>query len=161
MKGADAVDDDDNNLFQIGSDGVLRFVASPDYENPQDANGDNLYELTVIATDPNGKTTSIDVTVKVTNDPLDDDLNADGTVEIFNRQPEVGTRLYVTGNPKDADGGVRSVKWQWYWQTTTDDTCAILAGANFMAAEHDPDRNADSSWEKIDGAIRDNYTPDG
>ena len=42
-------------------------VASPDYEAPGDADGDNIYEVTVIATDSSGETGSIDVTVTVTD----------------------------------------------------------------------------------------------
>ena len=40
---------------------------SPDYEAPGDADGDNVYEVTVIATDSSGETGSIDVTVTVTD----------------------------------------------------------------------------------------------
>ena len=40
---------------------------SPDYEAPGDADGDNIYEVTVIATDSSGETGSIDVTVTVTD----------------------------------------------------------------------------------------------
>ena len=102
----------------------MQFTASPDYENPGDGDednpGDNLYELTVTATDATGMMSSLAVTVKVTNDPTDDDDNALGTLEIFNRQPEVNTLLSVEdNNPMDPDDNVRSVKWQWYWQTAT------------------------------------------
>ncbi|MEA1015470.1 cadherin domain-containing protein [Sphingosinicella sp. LY1275] len=31
--------------------GVLQFVSSPDFEAPRDANGDNVYDVTVVATD--------------------------------------------------------------------------------------------------------------
>ena len=72
------------------------------------------------ATDATGMMSSLAVTVKVTNDPTDDDDNAPGTLEIFNRQPEVNTVLSVEdNNPMDPDGNVRSVKWQWYSQEAT------------------------------------------
>ncbi len=48
LTGADAA------KFQIDSNGRVSFIASPDYENPLDANGDNIYDITVIATDING-----------------------------------------------------------------------------------------------------------
>ena len=42
----------DQALFTIGtSNGVLTFNSAPDFENPLDANGDNLYEIVVSATD--------------------------------------------------------------------------------------------------------------
>ena len=40
---------DDRGDFTIGSDGMLRFRNSPDYESPSDANGDNVYMVTVRA----------------------------------------------------------------------------------------------------------------
>ena len=46
---------------------MLTFISPPDFENPTDSNSDNLYEITVVATDEQGLTDSIDVTVTVTN----------------------------------------------------------------------------------------------
>ena len=42
-------------------------VSSPDYEAPGDADGDNVYEVTVIATDSSGATDSVMVSVTVTD----------------------------------------------------------------------------------------------
>lgn len=44
--GADAA------LFQISSGGTLSFITAPDYEKPHDANKDNIYVVTVTASDP-------------------------------------------------------------------------------------------------------------
>ena len=90
---------------------------APDFENPTDADKNNLYELIVIATDQTGMKSELLVTVKVSNVP-GDETNTAGTVTIFNRQPEVGTRLYLQGTSpyvNDADEGVSSVRWQWYY----------------------------------------------
>ncbi len=57
---------DDWSNFTI-SDGVLTFDGLPDFEDPADANGDNVYELTVVVTDDQGLTDSFDFTVTVTN----------------------------------------------------------------------------------------------
>ena len=75
---------DDGGAFSINRNGVLTLTADPtlgepDYEDPGDANEDNLYELTVIATDGTGMTSSLAVTVKVTNDPTDDNVNTPAT----------------------------------------------------------------------------------
>lgn len=59
---------DDANDFSITSDGgVLSSRTSPDFENPTDANRDNVYEVTVVATDDQGLFDRADVTVTVTN----------------------------------------------------------------------------------------------
>ena len=57
---------DDSDDFSISSSGVLTFSASPDYENPTDADPDNVYQLTINATDGTSSGT-LDVTVTVTD----------------------------------------------------------------------------------------------
>ena len=41
---------EDRNLFSIDENGLVTFVGAPDFENPGDDGGDNVYELTVSAT---------------------------------------------------------------------------------------------------------------
>jgi hypothetical protein len=63
---------DDGN-FSITSDGVLSFLAGPDFENPTDIGGtagDNVYEVEVQVQDAAGETAKAIVTVIV--DPLND-----------------------------------------------------------------------------------------
>ena len=57
----------DADDFTIGGGGELAFASPPDFENPTDVNGDNVYELKVGATDEQGLTDSFEVTVTVTN----------------------------------------------------------------------------------------------
>ena len=56
---------DDAGAFSI-SGGVLMFVSAPDYENPTDMGGDNVYQVTVEADDGTYMDTQ-DVTVTVTD----------------------------------------------------------------------------------------------
>ncbi|MBK6744802.1 MAG: cadherin domain-containing protein [Hydrogenophilales bacterium] len=61
----------DQALFQIdASSGVLSFVSAPDYETPMDTGGDNVYDVTVQASDGNGGTDSQAIAVTVT--PVND-----------------------------------------------------------------------------------------
>lgn len=58
----------DSALFSINtSNGSLRFASPPDYENPLDYNGDNVYEVTVIVAIKGGLSTSQKIRVTVTN----------------------------------------------------------------------------------------------
>ena len=60
----------DQALFSINDSGVLTFQAAPDYEDPQDANTDNAYEVTVQATSGTGgreQTAIQTITVTVMN----------------------------------------------------------------------------------------------
>ena len=72
------------------SNGVLMFKAAPapapDYEKPGDANKDNVYEVTVEATDGVGYTGTKDVKVTVTNK---DEV---GTVTMSQLQPRLEFR---------------------------------------------------------------------
>jgi len=47
-----SIEGSDSGLMTIGSiSGELSFISPPDYENPQDGNQDNIYEVTIIASD--------------------------------------------------------------------------------------------------------------
>ena len=85
--------------------GTLAFKAEPNFESPGDANQDNAYEVTVVATDNNGQTASRDVTVRVTN------VEEDGTVTLSSVQPRVG--VSITASVTDVDGAPTDVEWQW------------------------------------------------
>ncbi len=57
----------DSALFSLDAQtGVLTFNAPPDFDNPQDQGGDNVYEVIVRVTDSNGLTDTADVAITVT-----------------------------------------------------------------------------------------------
>ncbi len=62
-----SLDGADKALFAIDSDGKVTFNSAPDFESKKDANTDNVYEITVIATDKDGLTGSKGVKITVTN----------------------------------------------------------------------------------------------
>ena len=98
LSGADA------DVFIIDG-GAVTFKAVPDFEAPKDVGKDNVYNITVVATDSDGQTDEMDVTVTVTN------VEEDGTVTLSLLQPRIGTAL--TASLTDIDGPVSDVKWQW------------------------------------------------
>ena len=57
---------DDAGLFELADAGVLSFKKSPDFEMPGDRNTDNVYEVTVRASDGTLNADRM-VTVKVTD----------------------------------------------------------------------------------------------
>lgn len=71
----------DSSLFAISSSGVVTFSTAPDFENPSDANSDNIYSLTASVSDGT-LSDSKDFTVTVTNDTSDDEVASawDGTL---------------------------------------------------------------------------------
>jgi hypothetical protein len=60
---------DDAGAFSITSAGVLSFLLPPDFENPGDMTGDNIYQVTVTASDTYTPDNTVDLTVEVTDDP--------------------------------------------------------------------------------------------
>ena len=115
LDGADAGD------FTI-TGGVLAFRSTPDYENPADMGGDNVYQVTVQA-NAGGEMDTQDVTVTVTNE--DDD----GTVTL-SVQPVVGIEL--TASVTDPDGAVTDETWQWA-RSEMDGTYTDIEGATEAA----------------------------
>ena len=59
---------DDASKFELVNywSGQLKVKAALDYENPTDKDKDNIYAVTVRATDPSGKSDTIDVSITVT-----------------------------------------------------------------------------------------------
>lgn len=94
----------DSGLFSIDPvTGVLTFNDSPDYESPQDAGGDNEYNILVTVTDVFGNFTTQLVSINVNNlndnIPTADDAANTATEDVYDD---------VTGqlNGSDADGNI-------------------------------------------------------
>ena len=143
LKGTDAGD------FEIGNEapdlGQLTFKEIPNYEAPADANGDNVYMVTVVVTDVgiDGKgklSAERDVVVTVTN--VNEGM-ADTVVTLSSLQPKVGVPLTATLD--DPDGGEKDIEWQW-----------SITGA---VTTDVPGTPTATPGGEIDGAESDTYTP--
>ena len=77
---------------------------TPDYEMPVDANMDNVYEVTVVATVV-GMSGTRDVRVTIGN------MEEMGIVTLNRKTPRVG--VPVTATLTDPDGSVSGLTWQW------------------------------------------------
>ena len=94
----------DAALFSINAAGEVRFLASPDYDNPLDQGANNVYNVTVNVTDSGSPTlaTTQDLTVTVT--PLDDStpvITSPATASVNENTPASTVVLDV--NATDAD----------------------------------------------------------
>ena len=105
ISGTDAGDFKISN--EDGTFGVLTFKEAPNFEKPADSNKDNVYMVTVVATDSKKATAMRDVTITITN------VDEAGTVTLSSEQPKIGIPL--TATLEDPDGFVDdSVKWTWH-----------------------------------------------
>ena len=104
---------EDAGEFQlIGTVGrTLVFVNQPDYENPADVDGDNVYKVTVVTFDGRGGRAEFDVCIAVMN------INEEGEITLLG---EDGNELVrpraqgpITAELTDPDGGVTGITWVW------------------------------------------------
>ena len=133
----------------VAETGILTINDSPDFEDAADANEDNIYEITVRAsatssdlTGATSKSTSINVTVKVTN------VDEPGVVALSARNPRIGVPISAR-LVSDADGAVSDLVWQWERDgaENASASCAVAV--------------ADDNWTDAngDGATTATYTP--
>ena len=93
----------DAALFTIAG-GVLRFVDPPDFEAPADADGDNVYRVTVQSgAGTEAETRAVAVTVTDVDEP--------GSIAVSALPPKTGTALGATVG--DPDGVVGTPAWRW------------------------------------------------
>ena len=145
VMGADADD------FTI-TNGMLMFKKSPDFENPDDADKNNEYSVTLMVSEmrPTGytgvaKSSTFAVTVTVTN------MNEPGTVDITGLQPQIG--IPITASLMDLDA------------TTGDRGNPVITTGNYewfrstISGRPDPDNSL--HWENAGGSPRNiaEYTP--
>ena len=116
---------DDAGLFELDV-GVLSFKKSPNFEMPGDRNTDNVYEVTVRASDGTLNADRM-VTVKVT------DVTENGTVTLSSEEALVGVEL--TATLADSDGGVSASgqitdeSWTWHRGSTAANATTPILGA--------------------------------
>ena len=104
---------EDKEQFQlIGNVGrTLVFKNQPDYENPADADGDNVYKVTVVTFDGDGGRGEFDVCIAVMN------INEGGKITLLdedgNELVQPRSQGAITAELTDPDGGVTGVAWVW------------------------------------------------
>ena len=127
----------DADLFRIDSQsGAVTFLFAPDFENPFDANGDNLYELVVSVGDNLGLPTEQAITVQVTDIATETDpgistlfgpTNVPANVETNDSVDyELGVRFVA-----QSDGTVSSLR---YYRGTADATDTDIRTLNIWTA---------------------------
>ncbi len=102
-------------LFSIDADsGELTFNSAPDFENPQDADGNNIYEVAISVTDNVGPPYSQAVnTITITvQDLADEDLSpitdtdiTAGSDGVIDENSAIGSTVGITANTVDGDAG--------------------------------------------------------
>ena len=139
LTGADAED------FRVSSAGVLTFRTAPDFETPADENTDNVYDVTVSASDRSlSGTLAVQVTVTDVNEVLT--VTGDATVEY----DENGTAAIATYTATDPEGA--TVTWSLTGDDAEDFRVSSTGALTFQAApdfENPADKNADNVYDVV------------
>ena len=168
----------DADDFSIDARGMLMFNSQPNYENPTDRavaddtdtadvnesvpGGDNMYEITVRATeqvtdgaDVRALSTETDITVMVT------DVNESGTVTMNRIQPEVDTP--ITAMLDDPDDGNEDADPDILGDVGTGDDEVTLGWQWYVSKVTNPVADVDNHWIMAtgDNATTATYTPTG
>ncbi len=80
----------DSSVFTISDSGSLSFTSAPDFANPADSDGDNVYKLNIVASDGSFTTSSDEISItvlEVNNPPVINDLqtsysHSENTIEM-------------------------------------------------------------------------------
>ena len=128
---------DDGGEFLISSAGTLTFSSSPDYENPSDTDADNVYEVTVNASDSTLSGT-LDVTVTVTDAA---EINSPATgAPVISGAARVGEALTAdTSGIADADGTGNAV-FNYQWLADRDTEVQTGTGPVYVPSASDVDK---------------------
>ena len=140
--------------------GQLSFKNVPDFENPADADMDNVYMVTVKVTDngvtnKNKMSATRDVMITVAN------ANEPGTITLSSVQPKIGRPFTASLTDPDSvtstntDGSIETgVTWQW-WKSMEDNVGTV---PEFLDSDGSPNTDSDG-WEKIADTKSDTYKP--
>ena len=103
----------DSGFFSISNTGELTFSSAPDYEAPGDDGANNVYNLTVSATDSSGNTSDLAVTVTVNDiDDTNPVITGSSSVSVVENQTAVFTynaNETVTWSLSGTDSGFFSI----------------------------------------------------
>ena len=94
---------DDAALFTLSNTGSLTFTTAPDYESPADADGDNVYAVTVQVSDDDNNTATANLEVTVENVIELTTLAGPEDIEYAENQA-VRVATYTASSDEDRDG---------------------------------------------------------
>ena len=137
---------DDAEDFEISEDGMLTFKESPNFEAPADMDTNNVYMVTVEASDGTTDNVMQAVTVMVTNEDEMGEVTLWAGADALMMAPQVGDT--ITGAVMDPDGNpgdmppiamdttINDVTWQWARTMDTADMSSWMDIAGETNAEY-------------------------
>ena len=131
----------------IGRRLLFKTDFEPDFENPSDANQDNVYEVTVVVHDSSDVSGKQDVRVEVMNVREEEKLTLTPAQPYF-----PGDQSTVTAELTDYDGVISYTYWQWYWTNTDTDLVFVDLDDPATSVDDRDEVNLSSIQGRIVGA---------
>ena len=142
-----SVSGSDDGDFTIGETGVLSFTNPPNYENAADSNRDNVYEVTVVARDDAFNSSTLDVTVAVTDQ--DEGPEISGQQSLSFTENQATDRVLATYSATDPeDPGAAITRWSLTGRDAGDFAIDESGQLTFRNAP-DYERPADSGRDNV------------
>ena len=140
----------DAGLFTIDpATGVVSFSEAPDAENPDDANGDNVYDIVVTASDNTGGTPDTTQAVAITVTGVNDNapvFTSPGTASVEENQTAAYTAVATDG---DGDPLTYSLSGTDAGLFTIDPATGVVSFNETPDAENPDDANGDNVYDII------------
>ena len=145
-----SVEGTDGDDFTIDENGALAFAASPDYETPVDSDSNNVYALTVVATDGGGLRGTFAIVVTVTE--LNEGPVVTGTASFtVNENNDLTNATYSASDPEATGGVTTTITWSVSgWDGgdfTIDRETGVLTFRTLPDHERPADGNHDNEYE--------------
>ena len=145
-----SVEGTDGEDFTIDGRGALAFAASPDYETPVDSDSNNVYALTVVATDGGGLRGTFAVVVSVTE--LNEGPVVSGTASFtVNENNDLTNATYSASDPEATGGVTTTITWSVSGRDggdfTIDRETGVLTFRTLPDHERPADGNHDNEYE--------------
>ena len=132
----------DSGFFTI-SGGVLSITNAADFDSPQDANGDNAYELVIEAAAANDATVTMSYTVNIVNQDEAPSITGGGATHSYAENGTAAVATYTATDPED-DAITWSVEG-----TDADDFSISSSGALSFASSPDFESPSDADANNV------------
>ena len=143
-----SLEGDDSDAFVIDQGGVLTFSAPPDYEDPADRGTDNVYQVTVVASD-GAKRGTLGVTVTVTEQNEGPVVSGAPEFTINENQHLPSSAVYTARDPEAVGGVTTTIRWSVSGRDGGDFTIDRDTGVLAFRTPPDHERPADANRDNV------------
>ena len=142
-----SLEGDDSDAFLI-DEGVLTFSAPPDYEQPADRDEDNVYRVTVVASDGANRGT-LGVTVTVTEQNEGPVVSGAPEFTINENRHLPSSAVYTARDPEAVGGVTTTIRWSVSGRDGGDFTIDRDTGVLAFRTPPDHERPADANRDNV------------